>query len=254
MTMLKKTLPPLFVISAVLTLLCFSYWQVQRLGWKETLIAQYEAAAKAAPVPIESLGAITHEKHNYVHVTLTGKFLNDHELHLGGRRLYTKTGYHILTPLRVEASNRARRGAKRQGERSDGGASPPVHQYYLINRGWVPVELKDPSKRPHPLPEDSVIVSGMIRFPEPAGLFTPANHPEKNFWFTVDIPAMEKETGIKFQPFTVEIVDANAARDTFPTPSDGKVVLRNDHLGYAITWFCLAIAAGVIGFLRLRKP
>lgn len=233
MTMLKKYSPPLFVLGSVLTLLCFSYWQVQRLEWKEGLIAQYEAAAKAAPVPIESLGEITREKHNYAHVTLTGKFLNDHELHLGGRRLYTKTGYHILTPMRV-----------------------PFFQTktYLINRGWVPVELKDPTKRPDPLPKGNVSVSGMIRFPEPAGYFTPANHPEKNFWFTVDIAAMEKETGMKLQPFTVEIVDANAARDTFPTPSDGKVVLRNDHLGYAITWFCLAIAAGVIGFLRLRKP
>lgn len=234
MKMLKKILAPLFVIGSVLTLLGFSYWQVQRLEWKQGMIAAYESAAKAAPVPLESLGAITREKHNYTRVTLTGKFLNNHELHLGGRRLYTKTGYHILTPMSVEDS--------------------PQTKTYLVNRGWVPVELKDPAKRPHPAPEDDISASGIIRFPEPAGLFTPANHPEKNFWFTVDIPAMEKETGIKLQPFTVEIVDANAARDTFPTPSDGKVVLRNDHLGYAITWFCLAIAAGVIGWLRLRKP
>jgi surfeit locus 1 family protein len=229
--MIKRLLPPLFVLGAVLTLLCFSYWQVQRLEWKQGLIAAYEAAAKAAPVPIESREPLSREKDNYVHVTLRGKYLPEHELDLGGRRLYTKTGYHVLTPLKTSSG-----------------------EVFLVNRGWVPVELKDPTKRPKTLTTKEVSVSGMIRYPEASGMFTPANHPEKNFWFTVDIAAMEKETGLKLMPFTVEIVDPQAKRDAFPTPSDGKVVLRNDHLGYAITWFCLAIAAGVIGFLRLRKP
>jgi cytochrome oxidase assembly protein ShyY1 len=68
----------------------------------------------------------------------------------------------------------------------------------------------------------------------------------------VDIAAMSKATNLSLEPLTLEIIQPDAPADIYPIPSDGKVVLRNDHLGYAITWYGIALVAAVIGFLRFR--
>lgn len=225
----RQAIGAVAVIAAVIILLLLGSWQLQRLTWKERMIAQYAQAAQLPPVPLASLEPIDPED-QYRRVTLTGRWLAEKELDLGGRRHKGETGYHLLTPLQTTAGKN-----------------------YLINRGWVPMAMKDPQQRHETLPAEESEVTGMIRLPEPAKLFTPANHPEKNFWFTVDIPAMEKASQLQLEPLTIEIIDPHAPQEVFPVPSDGKVVLRNDHLGYAITWFLLAIAAGFIGWLRLRK-
>ncbi len=226
---MKKLFPLLFVIGAVAVLLGLSGWQLQRLQWKEAMIAQYKQAQKLKPVPIAKLEPIEPQD-EYRFVRVKGHWLPWKELDLGGRRYYGQTGYNVLTPLKTAEG-----------------------KVYLINRGWVPMNLKDPKTRKEILPSEEVTVTGMIRLPQKPGPFTPANHPEKNFWFGLDIPAMEKAAGLKLEPLSLEIVDPKAPREIFPVPANGEVVLRNDHLGYAITWFLLAVAAGVIGWLRLKK-
>lgn len=229
--MLKKLFLFCFIAGTLATLIGLGAWQVQRLQWKNALIAQYEAARQMEPAALDTLPPDDMEAYHYRPVTLSGTLLHEQELHLGARRWYGKTGYHILVPLQL-----------------DGGG------LVLVNRGWVPPELKEPeARRQNPAPQQVEGLRGIIRLPKPPALFTPANRPDKNFWFTVDIEAMAADIGAPLLPFTVELVDADHPRDVFPAPSDGMVVLRNDHLGYAITWFALALAAAVIFWLRMRK-
>ena len=229
--MLKRFLTIGFIAGTLFTLLGLGIWQVQRLQWKNHLIAQYEAAQQAAPLPLEKTDLNKIKDLQYQPVTVSGTFIHEQELHLGGRRYYGKTGYQILTPVLLEKG-----------------------RVVLVNRGWVPTEYKESEARQGDTkPEQAKNLKGMVRLPLAPGLFTPDNHPDKNFWFYVDIDAMAKDIGAELLPFTVELVDPDHLRGVFPAPSDGKVVLRNDHLGYAITWFALAIAAAVIFWLRLRK-
>lgn len=223
--MRKQFVAWFFVAAAVAVLLSLSVWQFRRLAWKETLMVQYEAAEKAEPVAIASLAPFGPED-EFRKVILTGEWVRDKELHLGGRRYKTETGYQILAPLHTPEG------------------------VYLINRGWVPTAQKDAAR---PLPEGEVTLAGVLRFPRAARMFTPANHPEKNFWFTIDIPAMEKATGLDLADITVDLRDTGGGERDTPIPPESNAQMRNDHLEYALTWLMLAVAAGVVGWLRLKR-
>jgi surfeit locus 1 family protein len=198
-----ETIPLLFIICSTLMLSGLGLWQVERLQWKNELIAQIEKA-QAEPV----LSALTEEL--YRRVELSGTWVLDKTLHVVGKpQLVNGNGYFLLTPLTL----------------GDG-------KSVLVNRGWVPSGWKDDSQK-------HAQVSGVIRPARGKRLFTPENYPEKNIWFYEDIAAMEAATGLALEDAVVEAVGPRNST-TYPYPSDGKISLRNDHLGYAITWFGLA--------------
>lgn len=228
--MIKRLIPWIFIAGVVSVLVGLGAWQLERLAWKQQLMAQYEEGQLQPPLPLSDIPSEQLKEMAYRHVTFKGEFLHDKEVHLGGRRWNGKTGYHILTPLRM----------------ADG-------RIFLVNRGWIPFELKELDSRPDSQPTGTVSLSGTLRIPKPAQLFTPENHPEKNFWFTVDFPAIEKFTALSLQPVVVELTETTPDINRFPITSDGERVFRNDHLGYAITWFSLAIAALVIFLIRIRR-
>lgn len=229
---IKSLIPWLFISSAVAVLLYLGIWQIERLQWKEELMQQYEAAKLQPPMQFESIGHNELPNKMYQKVIARGEFIHQHEVHLGGQRWFGKTGYHILTPLKLAGSE---------------------ENYVLVNRGWIPFELKEQEKRTTPLPEGIVEIQGVIRFPKEPRFFTPENHPEKNFWFSTDLKAMQQFTGLPLMPAIIEQTAESPDIDRFPIPSTGERVFRNDHLGYAITWFSLAIAAMVIFYLRIVR-
>lgn len=229
MSKIRRILWLLFIAGAVSTLFALGTWQLYRLQWKETKIPAYEKGLQMPAQPLSGFYPLTEEA-TFRRAAITGTWIKGKDLDLGGRRYNGQTGYQILTPFHTQ----------------DG-------KFILVNRGWVPTALKEEKARTDILTDEETTIEGMIRLPDKGGIFTPENHPKKNFWFTVDIPAMSKETKLTLEPLTLEIIQPNAPADSYPIPSDGKVVLRNDHLGYAITWYGIAIAAAVIGFLRFRK-
>ena len=63
---------------------------------------------------------------------------------------------------------------------------------------------------------------------------------------------MSKAVGVNLQPIVVEAV-GKEEKNTFPIPNDGAIVMRNDHLGYAVTWFSLAVVGLVMFAFYHRK-
>ena len=124
----------------------------------------------------------------------------------------------------------------------------------FVNRGFIPLELKDKAKRAAGELSGSVRVAGLLRVP-PAGkpsFFLPDNRPDLNLWFWVDLPAMARQDDIVDPvPF---YVDADKTPNPGGWPKGGitRLDLPNDHLQYAITWFSLAIALIVIYVLYHR--
>ena len=208
-------------------------WQVQRLYWKEGLIAARAAAVEASPVapPDSAEAASTME---FRHVADEGVLLNDKELFVGATAESGTIGYHVLTPLR-EADGRI----------------------VFVNRGYIPAEMKDRTKRAAGEPAGPVRVNGLLRLP-PGGKpnwFLPDNRPDLNYWFWVDLPAMAQADG--FEPTQVApfYIDADATPNPGGWPKGGvtRLALPNDHLQYAITWFGLAIAMAVIYVISQRQ-
>jgi surfeit locus 1 family protein len=110
----------------------------------------------------------------------------------------------------------------------------------------VPNAAKDAAS--HVPPAGEVTITGLMREAEPRNLFTPADQPDKNQWFTRDPRAIAAHFGLRrAAPFSV---DADFSGDPGALPHGGTTVIAfpNNHLAYALTWFGLAAAlAGVFG-------
>jgi surfeit locus 1 family protein len=210
--------PTIWAALGLLLLLYLGTWQVQRLAWKEGLIAERNATLTAAPVALPKTldEARALEFHP---VRAEGEFLNDHELYLNAQALKGDQGFHIVTPFRL----------------TDG-------KIVFIDRGFVPTDHKDPASRAAGQIAGTTTVTGLLRLPEPPGTFTPANEVAKNSWFSIDLPAMAQAAGVgAAQPF---YIDADKTPNPGGWPQGGQTItdLPNNHLQYALTWYALAVA------------
>ncbi len=221
--------PTIFTIFTFVLLVGLGSWQVARMQQKNALAAKIEKAMNAAPV---SLAGINLKKPQtpYQRVKLNGRFMHEQEVHLftGPRVPKGKPGYNILTPF----------------ERSEGG-------YILVDRGWTPADVKAPQLRLDSIIWGPVSIEGIVMPKETPGYFTPRNQPEKNLWFWLDTPAISEFTGFKLPTTYVRQISKNPFESIIA--GEAKIVVRNDHLGYAITWYVLAIASLVIYVLLRRQ-
>jgi len=223
--------PTLFTIPVVAVLVALGVWQLQRLEWKDRLIAERATAVAMPPArPPQTLAEA--RAMEFRPVVDDGRFLHDKELYLGAMDPGGRAGFQVLTPLR-EADGRI----------------------VFVNRGFVPTELKDPATRPAGQLAGTVNVRGLLRIPpeQKPGWFVPDNRADRNYWFWVDLPAMAAADGLaNAAPF---YIDADVAPNLGGWPKGGvtPIALPNDHLQYAITWFSLAAALVVIYLLYHRR-
>jgi surfeit locus 1 family protein len=215
----------LFTLAAVAIMVGLGTWQVERLAWKNALIERIESGMRAAPLPLPARVENPAEW-DFRRVSVTGRFLHDHEIDLAARSMNGRVGYQIVTPLK----------------RDDG-------TLVLVNRGWVPLEKRDPASRPEGLPTGMVTVEGVARVPAEQGWMQPDNDPAKNMWFWYDIPAMAAQAG-GGNPLPVVIEAGDAANPGgFPIGGQTNVNIVNNHLQYAFTWYSFAITLIVIYFV-----
>jgi cytochrome oxidase assembly protein ShyY1 len=125
----------------------------------------------------------------------------------------------------------------------------------VINSGFVQNTMQDRAQQDRAVAPlitgEPVTLTGYIRFPEPAGAFTPQENLAKRLWFTRDHLAMARalgwgEGGNSVAPFYVDL-EQPVPPSGIPKPGPLQVHLKDDHLQYAITWFVLALAV-VIAF------
>jgi cytochrome oxidase assembly protein ShyY1 len=121
-----------------------------------------------------------------------------------------------------------------------------------INRGYVPLEYMEQT------PAGPAEVTGYVRFPEKAAWLMTESNSDGDTWFVRDPLAMAKVRGWgEVAPFYID-QELPVPASGMPRPSALSVTLRDDHLGYALTWFGLAaVLAGVyLAWLisRRRNP
>ena len=210
-----------------LMLLGLASWQVQRLFWKTDLIEMRQTRSQMAPLPLppvlEDPAAF-----EFRLVTVTGRFLHGDEMYLGARSLNNNLGYHVITPLL--------------------GAEGTL---VLVDRGWVPLDRKLPDSRAEGQLEGVVSLEGILRLGGRQGWFTPDNRADENFWYWVDLAAMEVALGRDLMPLMVEAGPAPNPGG-YPIGGQTRIDLPNDHLQYAVTWYALAVALVVIFVLYHR--
>jgi surfeit locus 1 family protein len=234
---LWATLAALLVLAVLIGL---GVWQLQRLEWKEELIAlRAERVVSLALdlVPRTRLDRYTHrgtfdvqlspdsglativadlDSFEYRPIRIAGTFQHDRSIRLVSRTLNGKVGEHVVTPLLLA-----------QG------------RTLLVDRGWVPPRSAASPQQAYDRPEGRVVVEGYVRRFEPQGTFTPDNAPDTDSWYWLDpvgIGATLAETIVA--EFYVQ--QAPGHPDTLPVGVIPEIALNNPHLGYALTWFGLA--------------
>ncbi len=208
-------------IAGVGTLLWLGIWQVQRLAWKQDMLAGIEAQISAEPVDLRS--ALEPSFRRYAPVEITGTF-DDANAHLNVLASRKSTGavYRIIRPFQTEE-----------------------HGRILVDTGW----LRDGSPV-QDAPSARLTLIGNLDAPIEADGFTPPPDLDKNIWFARDVPAMAQ--ALDTQPVLVVLRErAEIDLGVTPWPVD-TAGIPNDHLQYAITWFSLALiwAAMTAYFLR----
>ena len=222
----------LWALAGFAVLIGLGTWQIERLHWKEGLIAARTAAVSAPPADLpRTLDSA--RPLDFHRVQAKGVLLHDREIPVHAiERRSGAAGYLVLTPLRL----------------ADGAV-------VLVERGWVPDDKREAARRAEGNPPGEVVVDGLLRVApdEKPGWFVPANDPGRGEWFWIDLPALARAAGVpEALPFYVE---AGPAPNPGGLPMGGQANtdLPNDHLQYAITWYALAAALAVIYLLVLRR-
>lgn len=230
------------VLSAVLLLALFAAlvslgtWQMQRLQWKEGLLAAIAERRHAPPVEIDAIAAMAAAGTDieYRTVRVSGVFDKDGERHFFAT-YDGQTGFYVYTPLML----------------GDGRA-------VLVNRGFVPYDQKEPATRPESQPVGPVTITGLARARLDAkpSWVVPDNDLAKNIFYWKDWSAMVAASGLSPErtlPFFIDADatphpgGANAAR--LPIGGVTQFDLPNSHLQYALTWYGLAAALVVVSAL-----
>lgn len=227
----RRGLVMAFASVALAILLALGTWQVQRLAWKEGLIATINERIAAPPKPlaeVEQQFAATGDV-DYVPVQTAGRFLHAGESHFFAT-WEGQSGYYVYTPLQLADA-----------------------RVVLVNRGFVPFDRKDPATRPQGQIEGDVAVTGLARNPlsEKPSSILPDNEPAKNIFYWKDRDAMVAHAGlgvdVQVLPFFIDLTKGEVPGG-LPVGGVTMVEVPNNHLQYAITWYGLAAAlVGVVG-------
>ena len=214
-------------------LMSLGVWQLQRLAWKEALIARIAARIHQPPAPLPPAtqwAGLKPDDYEYRHVAARGHYLPGEILIFrssapAAADRNVGPGYQVMTPFAL----------------ASGGT-------LMVNRGFAPLAWKDqPALRSAP-PSGEVEISGLMREPEDRNAFTPADEPTKNLFYTRDPAAMA--AALKLQhpaPFALDL-DADPASKGWPHGGATELNIPNNHLSYAWTWFGLAATlVGVFG-------
>jgi surfeit locus 1 family protein len=217
--------PGVAALCALVVLLWLGTWQVQRKAWKEALIAtvteRFAAPPVRLPLPAE-WPRLDPSNDEFRRVGFSAEWLNDQEalVYTTGSSLRADAagpGYWVFTPARV------------------------LGGIVMVNRGFVPEGRQDPATRPEGQMAGQVDIVGVMRWPETPGLFTPAGDPARNLWFARDPAAMAAAKGLgAVAPFYIE-QESPSVPGGLPQVGKLQPSLPNNHLGYALTWYGLAL-------------
>ncbi len=232
----KAILTGIAFLIALAILLSLGTWQVERLQWKEQLLADMAERRVAPPAALADIEAMAAKGDDieYRPITVTGIFANNRERHFFAT-WRGQTGYYVYTPLQL----------------ADG-------RFLFVNRGFVPFEAKEPEMRKQGqlTGEQTVIGLARARLVEKPSSIVPDNDVAKNIFYWKDLAVMASSTGIpadRLVPFFVDAGDALNPKG-LPIGAVTQFDLPNNHLQYAITWYGLAAAlVGVALYALFRR-
>ncbi len=216
--MQKRMIAPiLFGLVGTVILVMLGNWQIDRMIWKEDILARIDARLAAAPVPLpESPEA---ERDLFLAVQVQGEMVGE-EIHVLSSSPATGPGYRVITAF----------------ETTDG-------RRILIDRGIVPEAYKEAPRSP----ENGTLTGNLYWLQEDIPI-TPPNYP-RNIWFGRDPVALAE--ALDTEPLLLVLSYTSLSSGPLPAPIGNNI--PNSHLGYAVTWYGFALVwIGMTLYLLIR--
>lgn len=193
-----------------------------RLEWKSGLIQAYEQQSNGEAVSLAGISSPS----EYQKITSMGRFEYDKSIHLSVRLLEGRVGVHVLTPFKTHEG-----------------------KVFLVNRGWAPSTFSDNA----PLKTQEVTIKGIVVLPKKAGRFTPVNVPASSQWYHINLEEIGRFLDQKLnETFFIELSE-KIDSGKYPIPVAKGKVFKNNHLGYALTWYSLALCVLIYTFIFAKR-
>ncbi|MGB0481907.1 MAG: SURF1 family protein [Alphaproteobacteria bacterium] len=223
-------------------LLCgLGVWQLQRLAWKNDLLAA-QAAREATPaLDINSSHALVGLA-DFTGVRLRGDLDLSRFVGFFGRTANGRQGQDYYAPLTLADQQIV--WIKLGWRETDPPISADANTSVSTEAGLLSGTL----------PDGQVYRGGWRGNPR----FDPGNQPERDLWAVADPAALSAHVGLDPEQTLAQLVELTealtAAGGFVPTPTGNE--LRNPHLSYAVQWF--SFAALLVLFVALlsfpRRP
>lgn len=217
-------------LASILFIFCFislvilGSWQIGRHYEKTALIQVIESNLLSQPTSISDNGKL------FSKVILEGHFLPNQYVFLYGRRSAEteKDGYYLLS---VFQSN---------------------NKKYLVSRGWLPLSTK--TQLENFTEREYETIHAIIMHGEKQGFMIPENDNKNKIWFTIDLNAAKENLGTEDNFYLMQVNSTHLPFGAKALTGNNLSKLRNDHLEYAITWYCLALSLLIIFLIKMKKP
>ncbi|ABD56067.1 SURF1 family protein [Jannaschia sp. CCS1] len=209
----------IFGLAGMAILVSLGVWQLQRLAWKEGVLSDISARIEAEPVALPDV--VDPEADRYLPVIVTGQFVGQTARVLVSLQ-GSGPGYRLISGFDVDG------------------------RLILVDRGY----LAESAPQPDP-PEGTLTVTGNLHWPDEVDGFTPAPDMARNIWYARDVVALADHLNTE-PTFLIarDLSVPDAPLTPLPVTAQG---IPNNHLGYAIQWFGLALVwLGMTAFLLWR--
>ncbi len=204
----RMIFPIVFGIIGIAILLALGTWQVKRMGWKNTILAQIEQRITAEPIPLPAKPNPEFDNRLSVRVKALIGFDEAHVLYSTKRG---GPGFLVITPALTK----------------------PDERRVLIDMGYIPEAQKSKVRSPQ-----TVTIVGNLLWPNETDGFTPDPNLAKNIWFARDAGKMARH--FKTESFLI-VARSIEVGDYGTIPQPIGLNIPNDHFEYAITWFSLVL-------------
>ena len=217
---MKRFIGPLiFGVVGCAILASLGVWQIQRLAWKEEILAEMDALLTGEP---QTLEGATQPLTRFTPVRVSGRTTGE-EIHVLTSLQGRGPGYRLISVFEVD-------GAR-----------------WLLDEGFILQADKAAARSPAEL-----TVLGNVHLPDEVDGFTPAPDLDANIWYARDTAAMASHLNARDDALIIaRDIETGSPRAT-PLPPDTSTV-SNNHLGYAVQWFGLAIVWAVMTLYMLWR-
>ena len=224
-----------FALLGITVTLALGRWQLARAAEKQALQAAMserqqqpalDGSALGAPIPPAGDDALVHRA-----VTLRGHWVPERSVYLDNRVMAQRTGFFVLTPLRLTGSGAV----------------------VLVQRGWAPRNFQDRQALPPvTTPGGEVQIQGTLA-EHPARAYALGTEGSGPIRQNLDLDAFRTETGLPLARWVVWQTGepSEGLQRQWPEPDAGV----DKHYGYAFQWFGLcALIVALLLWFQVVKP